>query len=61
MAGKKESNPFDKFMNDIVEREEVAHRRAKNRSEQQANQPQRRYNDLYRERWQNQIKWGKKK
>lgn len=52
---------FDKFMDDIVEREEIAKKRAKVMSEQEANLPQRKYNELYRERWQNQIRFGDKK
>jgi len=55
------SNPFNKFMDDICKREEAAKSRAKTLSEQENNTPQRRYNQLYRERWQNQIRWGGRK
>lgn len=55
------SGPFDKFMNDICKREKAAKTRAKTLSEQESNEPRRRYNKLYRERWQNQIKWGGRK
>jgi len=51
---------FDKFMEDIVKREEDQRNVV---SEHQAGQdelPQRIYNKLYRERWQNRIKWDDK-
>ena len=47
---------FKKFMDDIVKRE--------NKPQAQSNQdtqtPQQKYNELYREKWQNRIKWTKK-
>lgn len=51
---------FDKFMNDIVIREE-AQREVINEHQQGADElPQRVYNRLYRERWQNRIKWDRR-
>ena len=49
---------FNKFMNDIIRREEAAREDQKKYAEEHADTPQRRYNELYRERWQNRIKWG---
>jgi len=50
---------FEKFINDICEKESSA---AKNENHTQEEEtPQRRYNKLYRERWQNRIWYGEKK
>jgi len=49
---------FDKFVEDIVRREEEERQRLKEYAEEHADTPQRRYNDLYRERWQNRIKYN---
>ena len=48
---------FDKFMKDIVEREEQQRSVIAEHQEGQEELPQRVYNRLYRERWQNRIKW----
>lgn len=48
---------FDKFMTDIVEREESQKKVIAEHQEGQDDHPQRIYNRLYRERWQNRIKW----
>tara|TARA_Y100000593_G_C4240862_1_gene302073 strand:- start:271 stop:444 length:174 start_codon:yes stop_codon:yes gene_type:complete len=48
---------FDKFMNDIVKREEEAKQPANQKSD---DDPRRKYNNLYRERWQNRIVWAKR-
>jgi|TARA_R110000787_G_scaffold4114_1_gene15981 hypothetical protein len=61
MSKKNDVSYFDKFMKDIVKREDAAVNRSKNMSEQTSNSPQREYNKLYRERWQNRITWGNKK
>ena len=51
---------FDKFMKDIVEREEKTKGQREELTEKHAANPRRIYNRLYRERWQNRIKWGRK-
>jgi len=43
---------FDKFMNDIVTREETS-KSVTNRTQRVQNDPAREYNKLYREHWQN--------
>jgi len=48
---------FDKFMKDIVVREEAQRAIIAEHQEGQEELPQRVYNRLYRERWQNRIKW----
>ena len=50
---------FEKFIKDICKREEVSKNRIKDlhESEQEEELPQRRYNKLYKERWQNRIKY----
>ena len=48
---------FDKFIEDIVRREQEGFRAADRKSD---NDPRRKYNELYRERWQNRIVWGKR-
>lgn len=48
---------FDKFMTDIVDREESQRKIISEHQEGQEDLPQRIYNRLYRERWQNRIKW----
>lgn len=46
---------FDKFMNDICKREEDTKRTLEEYGRGQQEHPQRRYNELYRERPQNRI------
>ena len=50
---------FEKFMKDIRKREEVSKNRLKelHESELEEELPQRKYNKLYKERWQNRIKY----
>ena len=60
MSKDKESFQFEKFMRDIVDREEQAKERNEDYARKHADTPQRIYNRLYRERWQNRIKWGRK-
>jgi hypothetical protein len=49
---------FEKFMNDIVRREEMHKTNINpNPDDIDGKTPQQRYNELYRERWQNRIKW----
>ena len=52
---------FDKFMDDIVKREQIAKQRAKTLAEQEDHEdhPQRKIRKLYQELPQNPIKWGK--
>jgi|TARA_R100001163_G_C4886171_1_gene81270 hypothetical protein len=52
---------FEKFMKDIVKREEKARQMPEIERDQIEETPQRKYNRLYRERWQNTIKHGRKK
>ena len=48
---------FDKFMQDIVIREEQQRKVIEEHQEGQNELPQRVYNRLYRDRWQNRIRW----
>ncbi len=52
---------FEKFIKDIVKRETQSRQMPKNERDQIEETPQRKYNKLYRERWQNTIKHGRKK
>jgi len=56
-----DSYAFNKFMEDIVRREDEKREKQKKYAEEHADTPQRRYNELYRERWQNRIKWTKRR
>ena len=51
---------FEKFMKDICKREESARDRAHDLHETGEELPQRKYNRLYREKWQNRIKFIRK-
>tara|TARA_R110001583_G_scaffold7985_23_gene39070 strand:+ start:12397 stop:12570 length:174 start_codon:yes stop_codon:yes gene_type:complete len=53
---------FDKFVKDIVKREEINERSNREKVQEKEELPQRVYNRLYREKWQNSIKfeWRKK-
>ena len=52
---------FDKFVEDIVRREEEQRQKLKEYVEEHADTPQRRYNELYRERWQNRTRYDQRK
>jgi hypothetical protein len=52
---------FDKFIKDIKKREEDSRIMPKEERANIEETPQRKYNRLYRERWQNSIKYGRKK
>jgi hypothetical protein len=52
---------FDKFINDIVKREEESREHIKKYVDEHADSPQRKYNKLYRERPQNRVVWRPKK
>jgi hypothetical protein len=49
---------FDKFVDDIVVREEQQREVIAEHQRDQDDHPARVYNRLYRERWQNRIKWN---
>jgi hypothetical protein len=53
---------FDKFVKDIVKREELNEKSNREKIHENEELPQRIYNKRYRERWQNSIKfeWRKK-
>ena len=48
---------FDKFMNDIVQREDAARQKIKEYAENHADSPARKYNERYRERTHNRIRY----
>ncbi len=48
---------FDKFMNDIVHREDAAREKIKEYAENHADSPARRYNEKYREKTHNRIRY----
>ena len=52
---------FEKFMKDIVKREDTSRQMTEEQRAQIEETPQRKYNKLYRERWQNTINYGRKK
>ena len=51
---------FDKFINDIQKREDTARKNVESHQNDQENHPARKYNQLYRERWQNRIRIRRK-
>lgn len=58
MEDESEFSYFDKFVEDIVEKERQQERRRPTAEESvELETPQRKYTRLYRERWQNQIRW----
>jgi hypothetical protein len=48
---------FDKFMEDIVQREDAAREKIKEYAENHADSPARRYNEKYREKTHNRIRY----
>ena len=52
-----EDTMFEKFMVDVCRREDAAKQRAETISNDRSDEPQRRRNALYRERWQNRVVW----
>jgi hypothetical protein len=52
---KKQTFVFDKFIEDIVQREQ---KNIKESGQKTEDSPQRKYNKLYQELWQNRIIWG---
>ena len=52
---------FDKFMEDLMRREQERKRELVERSDKEGEiHPQRKINQLYRERWQNRVRWERK-
>ena len=51
---------FDKFITDIEKRENTAREKVENHQKDQEPQSGRKYNKLYREHWQNRIKFRRK-
>ena len=51
---------FDKFVKDIEKRETEQKLRQEKYIKDNKNSPKRKINKLYRERWQNRIKWNVK-
>jgi len=49
---------FDKFMNDIVRREDEAREKIKDYAENHADSPARKYNEKYREKTHNRIRYS---
>lgn len=49
---------FDKFMNDIVRREDDAREKIKDYAENHADSPARKYNERYREKTHNRIRYS---
>ena len=48
---------FDKFVDSFQEKDIEKRERQKTYVDEHADFPNRQYNKLYRERWQNRIKW----
>lgn len=57
----KQDFKFEKFMKDICEREDQGKKRIESHREGQEESPQRRYNRLYREHWQNSTRFRRTK
>ena len=57
----KQGFKFDKFIKDIRSREKKSQQKIKEHLEDQEELPQRKYNRLYRELWQNSVRYGRKK
>ena len=51
------SDYFKKFMDSFEKKDAVKRKRLEEYTEEHADSPQRQYNKLYRERWQNRIKY----
>ena len=61
MSKQKEEFTFDKFIDDICKREENSRHSIEEHLKGQEELPQRKYNRLYRERWQNSIRYTRRK
>tara|TARA_B100000700_G_C14904446_1_gene789013 strand:- start:42 stop:218 length:177 start_codon:yes stop_codon:yes gene_type:complete len=53
----KKTFTFDKFIKDIEKRENEARKKIENHQRGQEESPTRKYNKLYREAWQNRMKF----
>ncbi len=51
---------FEKFIKDITTREKDNQEKSKDYAKNHSESPRREYNKLYRERWQNRIKWNRR-
>ena len=51
---------FDKFMSDIVKREDEKREEVREYVETHKDSPTRKLKELYQERWQNRIRWGRR-
>ena len=51
---------FDKFMSDIVKREDEKREEVREYVETHKDSPTRKLKKLYQERWQNRIRWGRR-
>ena len=60
MSSENKAFKFDKFIKDIKSREDKGRIRIADHLEGQEELPQRKYNRLYREHWQNSVKYGGK-
>tara|TARA_B100000214_G_scaffold375241_1_gene360764 strand:- start:246 stop:428 length:183 start_codon:yes stop_codon:yes gene_type:complete len=60
MKNKSHEFQFEKFIVDIQQKEEAAREKVENHQKGQEDHPARKYNKLYRERWQNRIKFRRK-
>ena len=54
---KKNYFEFDKFVKDFQKKEDQARQKIESHQKDQPEHPARKYNNLYRERWQNRIKY----
>ena len=52
---------FDKFIKDICQREDQSRKNIQEHLAGQDELPQRKYNKLYREKWQNSVRYRRKK
>ena len=57
MEKKQKEFQFDKFVADIEKREAAAREKVESHQHQQDIHPARKYNTLYRELWQNRVKF----
>lgn len=51
---------FDKFMDDLLDREKRVREQKSQDHRPENENPRRRLDALYRERWQNRIRWGRR-
>ena len=60
MKNKSHEFQFEKFVVDIEKKEDAARKKVEDHQRGQDEHPARKYNRLYRERWQNRIKFRRK-